>query len=127
MVVAGILSFFTGKLGDKISPHFALRLGVIVYAAGLALRVFTHSFWIVGATVFIAGLGASLVIISMRFWIVSLSTEEDRPTFVSISEMGNNIGVMVGTSISGILVWLFSYLVKTPMAYVLVLAAVCCF
>lgn len=46
MAVAGILSFFTGKLGDKISPHFALRLGVIVYAVGLALRVFTFSFWI---------------------------------------------------------------------------------
>ncbi|MGO4049358.1 MFS transporter [Staphylococcus pseudintermedius] len=126
MAVAGILSFFTGKLGDKISPHFALRLGVIVYAVGLALRVFTFSFWIAGISGFIAGLGASLVIISMRFWIVSLGTEEDRPALVSISEMGNHTGIMIGTSLSGILVWLFSYLVESPMAYVLILAALCC-
>ncbi|HDU0738562.1 TPA: MFS transporter, partial [Staphylococcus pseudintermedius] len=126
MAVAGILSFFTGKLGDKISPHFALRLGVIVYAVGLALRVFTFSFWIAGISGFIAGLGASLVIISMRFWIVSLGTEEDRPALVSISEMGNHTGIMIGTSLSGVLVWLFSYLVESPMAYVLILAALCC-
>ncbi|HGH0815955.1 TPA: MFS transporter [Staphylococcus pseudintermedius] len=126
MAVAGILSFFTGKLGDKISPHFALRLGVIVYAVGLALRMFTFSFWIAGISGFIAGLGASLVIISMRFWIVSLGTEEDRPALVSIIEMGNHTGIMIGTSLSGILVWLFSYLVESPMAYVLILAALCC-
>lgn len=37
MAVAVILSFFTGKLGDKISPHFALRLGVVIYAVGFRI------------------------------------------------------------------------------------------
>lgn len=66
MAIAVSLSFFTGKIGDKISPSFALKLGAIVYAIGLVLRVFIQSFLLAGFSGFVAGLGASLVIISLR-------------------------------------------------------------
>ncbi|PCF82949.1 MFS transporter [Staphylococcus delphini] len=126
MAIAGSLSFFTGKIGDKISPSFALKLGAIVYAIGLVLRVFTQSFLLSGFSGFVAGLGASLVIISLRFWILTIGTKEDRPAIVSINETGTSIGVAVGTVAAGLLVTLFAHIVEHPMIYVLILAAVCC-
>ncbi|MEI3611239.1 MFS transporter [Pseudogracilibacillus sp. SO30301A] len=126
MAIAGALSFITGKIGDIISPSFALRLGVFVYAIGLFLRIFTNSLIIAGISGFIAGLGASLVIVSMRYWILSIGDEENRAAIVSLKETGSNTGTAVGASIAGILTLLLSYIFKNPIVTVLIISSVLC-
>ncbi|MDO5375558.1 MAG: MFS transporter [Staphylococcus rostri] len=126
MAVAGSLSIISGKLSDIISPSFALKLGVAVYAVGLFLRIFTHSMMISGVSGFVAGLGASLVIVSMRYWILSIGTEEERPAIVSIKETGTNIGITVGTSLAGGLVAILSLVMIEPILGVLIFSAFCC-
>ncbi|UXR76011.1 MULTISPECIES: MFS transporter [unclassified Staphylococcus] len=126
MAVAGSLSFFTGKIGDIVSPNFALKIGVIFYSVGLFLRIFTQSMLIAGLSGFIAGLGASLVIISMKFWILSIGTEEDRPAVASIKEISSSIGSTIGTTVSGILVALLAYFFSSPLLCLLILSSVFC-
>lgn len=127
MAIAGALSFFSGRLSDYFSPRFALRTGVIVYSIGLILRIFTHSIIIAGLSGFIAGLGASLVIISMRHWILSIGSIEERPSIVAIKEFGTNTGIAVGTSVSGILVAALAYILNKPLLTVLIISSVICF
>ncbi len=126
MAIAGALSFITGKIGDIVSPSFALRLGVFVYAIGLFLRIFTNSLIIAGVSGFIAGLGASLVIVSMRYWILSIGDEENRAAIVSLKETGSNTGTAVGASLAGILTLLLSYIFKNPIVTVLIISSVLC-
>nr|WP_259199359.1 MFS transporter [Staphylococcus americanisciuri] len=127
MAIAGTFSFFTGKIGDIVSPGFALKLGVMVYSVGMFLRIFTQSMLIAGTSGFIAGLGASLVIISMRYWILSIGTEEDRPAIVAVKEMGSNVGRTIGTAVSGLLIVVFAYFFNSPLLSVLVFSAALCF
>ncbi len=123
MAIAGVLSFITGKIGDLVSPGFALRLGVLIYAIGLFLRIFTHSLIIAGVSGFIAGLGASLVIVSMRHWILSIGGEENRASIVALKETGSNIGTAAGASLAGLLVLALSYFLKNALVAVLILSS----
>jgi MFS family permease len=115
MAVAGTFSFFTGFLSDRIGPTRSIWLGIVVYAAGLFLRIYTHSVWIVAASGFIAGLGASLVIICMRHWVVSVSKADgEKASLVSIQQTGTHFGAALGmVSVGFIPAWLgapsFSY------------------
>jgi MFS family permease len=92
MAVAGTFSFFTGFLSDRIGPTRSIRLGIVVYAAGLFLRIYTHSVWIVAASGFIAGLGASLVIICMRHWVVSVFRVHCRLVGCSLLFLSGGVG-----------------------------------
>lgn len=127
MAVAGVLSFLTGRLGDILSPSFALRTGVILYSIGLFFRIITNSIIIAGLSGFIAGIGASLVIVSMRHWILSIGEEEDRPAVVSLKETSINAGTSIGTAIAGISVIGVSFVFSKPLAVVLILSAILCF
>lgn len=125
MAIAGSLSFFTGFLGDRLGPRNALRIGVLVYGVGLSLRVYTQSIWFVIISGFIAGLGASLVIVCIRYWVLDLAEKANRAAAVSIQTMGVNAGTAMGTLGSGVLALLlgaptFSY------PAVLILSAVLC-
>ncbi|MGN7313404.1 MFS transporter [Alkalicoccobacillus gibsonii] len=126
MAIAGSLAFITGRIGDILSPSFALRLGVLVYSIGLILRVFTQSLFIAGLSGFIAGLGASLVVVSMRYWILSIGDSDDRSAIVSLKETSVNSGTAIGASIAGLLVAFFAYLLDQPLVAVLVIAAILC-
>ncbi|GIN59541.1 hypothetical protein J8TS2_38600 [Lederbergia ruris] len=127
MAVAGVLSFLTGRLGDIFSPSFALRTGVIFYSIGLFLRIITNSIVIAGLSGFIAGIGASLVIVSMRHWILSIGEQEDRPAIVSLKETSRNVGTSIGTAIAGISVIGVSLVFSKPLPVVLILSAILCF
>ncbi|SHF14874.1 Cyanate permease [Seinonella peptonophila] len=125
MAIAGSLSFFTGFLGDRLGSTLSLRIGVLVYGLGLLMRIYTHSMLIVVSSGFIAGLGASLVIVSLRYWILDLVQEDDRATVVSIHTTGINTGTAIGTLGAGFLAMIlgapsFSY------PTVLVLSAILC-
>jgi MFS family permease len=125
MAIAGSLSFFTGFLGDHLGPRNALRIGVLVYGVGLSLRVYTQSIWIVIISGFIAGLGASLVIVCIRYWVLDLAEKANRAAAVSVQTMGVNVGTAIGTFGSGVLALLLG---APTISYptVLILSAVFC-
>lgn len=126
MAAAGALSFFIGKISDKLQPNTAIRIAVLLYAIGLALRIFTNSFLIAGCSGLIAGIGASLVVISIKNWILNIGNENDRAAIVSIKETGINIGTTLGAALSGILVTIISFYTNQPIFVILLFSSFLC-
>lgn len=126
MSITGALSFFTGKISDKLPPDRAMRIAVLLYAIGLMLRIFTNSYIIAGISGFVAGIGASLIVVSMRHWILNIGEEENRASIVALKETGVNIGTTLGAALAGVLVTLIGFYTNQPIFIILLLSAVLC-
>lgn len=96
MAVAGGFSFLWGSIADRLGGLIAARIGIVLYAVGLAGRLWTD---IVPVVVFsaIAGIGASTVLVAIRPWVRSLASDADIPRIVAARNVGNHIGVFAGT------------------------------
>jgi MFS family permease len=93
--------FFSGMLSDKVGPLNTIRLGTLLYGVGLLLRVIPNSAIVSIISGFVAGLGASSVMVCSRTWILSWCNDNERPAAISLSSMGVNIGTAAGTSLAG--------------------------
>lgn len=96
MAVVGGLSFAWGAIADRWGGVPAMRVGAALYAIGISGRLLTG---IVPAVIFsaIAGAGASLALVAIRPWVCASATEEEIPRIVGARNLGNQIGVLVGT------------------------------
>lgn len=96
MAVVGGLSFVWGALADRIGGLPAMRIGVFLYAIGIAGRVLTD---VVPAVLFsaLAGAGASMALVGIRPWIRSRAEDTDVPRIVGGRNLGNQVGVFAGT------------------------------
>lgn len=96
MALVGGLSFAWGALADRIGGRKAVLVGTFVYAVGIAGRLWTD----LGATIAfsaLAGAGASLTLTGIRPWVRSQVRDAQISFVVAGRNLGNQIGVFIGT------------------------------
>lgn len=104
MALAGLASVLLGRVGDRFGDRALARGGIVLYAAGLALRVFPYDVRIAAASGLLAGLGASAVLISLRYWLLAVGSDQERAGVQAARELGTQAGVAVGSAGAGLLV-----------------------
>ncbi len=102
MALAGASTFFVGGFQDRWGPRGFIIAGSLLYALGLALRIYYTSTALAVLSGLLAGLGASVVLIGMRVWTFGVTTEESRPKVVGIRRVGQQIGTSAGTGAAGL-------------------------
>jgi predicted MFS family arabinose efflux permease len=101
MAMAGYLSFFSGILINRFGATSLLSMGSLVYSGGLACRVWHSSAEIAMASGLLCGLGASLVIVGVKPWIMSWSPKEKLTDVVGIQTQFIAVGSAVGLTLAG--------------------------
>lgn len=96
MALVGGLSFAWGLLVDRIGGLNAVRLGALLYALGIAGRVFTDLAPTIASSA-VAGAGASLALVGLRPWIRTAVSDDLIPRVVATRTLGSQIGVFIGT------------------------------
>lgn len=96
MAITGGFSFVWGAIADRLGGLNAVRIGALVYAVGIAGRFLTDVAPTVAFSV-IAGAGASLALVGIRPWVRSRATDEEIPSIVGGRNLGNQVGMFVGT------------------------------
>lgn len=96
MAIAGGFSFAFGAVADRIGGLAAVRIGAVLYAVGIAGRIWTDIIPAVSFSV-VAGIGASLALVGIRPWVRSQVSGDDVSTVVGGRNFGNQFGVFVGT------------------------------
>jgi hypothetical protein len=76
MALAGASSFLVGLLQDRWGSRGVLTVGTLLYAVGLALRVYYGSMLIAVLSGIVPGLGASTVLVGLRTWTFAISTDD---------------------------------------------------
>ncbi|MGZ9872015.1 MFS transporter [Priestia endophytica] len=102
MALAGALSLFYGKLIDKYDWKKTIIIGTLIYGFAIFGRLLTDVYSSIFFG-FMAGLGASVVLLSIRSWMVE-SSDENLKKLVFI----RNINIQFSTFIGIFLVLLFS-------------------
>jgi MFS family permease len=123
MAVAGSLSFFVGYLADRYGITRALRIGLVLYAVGMALRCYTHSLTLAIVSGVIAGLGASTVLVCIRPLIFSWVTEKEIPLALALKNSTISIGSSAGTLLAG---WIPTILTPSSISYPAILLGSAC-
>ncbi|MEZ4705187.1 MAG: MFS transporter [Bdellovibrionota bacterium] len=122
MAVAGALSPFFGKLLLRYSTH---RMGIIAtlcYVFGLATRMYAHSKMIAIFSGFIAGVGASSLLLLSRYWIYAFE-EHERKEKLSQIEVFSNVAQGLGVIASVYVVFIFEKYSNTPYVWGLMFSA----
>ncbi|WP_042407627.1 MFS transporter [Streptacidiphilus carbonis] len=101
MAVTGAGSFAVGRMLDRWGPRTALAAGTLLYAVGLALRVFSGSLALVLLSGAVAGLGASTVLVGLRTWTFGITDEHTRPRVVSARVVAQQVGAACGAALAG--------------------------
>lgn len=103
MAIAGTASVFIGRIADRTGPRPVFAWGTVLYAAGMALRVFHASPPVAILSGLVAGLGASAVFIALRTWTLLNVPEAERAGIVSRREFMNQAGMALGMGSAGAL------------------------
>jgi hypothetical protein len=96
MAIAGGFSFAFGAFADRVGGLAAVRIGAVLYAVGIAGRIWTDLVPAVAFSV-VAGVGASLALVGIRPWVRSKVSGAEISTVVGGRNFGNQFGVFVGT------------------------------
>lgn len=103
MAFAGMFSFIYGAFVEKMGPRLSIKLGCLLYGIGMFLRIYTNSYLIITISALLSGIGASMVILCLRYWIVSLNQESSRITIISIKNIVTSLGLASGAFLGGLL------------------------
>lgn len=103
MAFSGMFSVIYGAFIEKIGPNSSIKLGCFLYGVGMFLRIYTNSYLIITISALISGIGASMVILCLRYWIVSLNQESSRITIISIKNIVTSLGLASGAFLGGFL------------------------
>ena len=102
MALTGYFSFFLGHITDLWGFRRSLMTGCVLYAAGLALRVFPDSFAVAVGSGVLAGAGASMALSALRLQMLELSSGETRVHLVGIKSATNALGTALGCGLAGV-------------------------
>lgn len=78
MTFAGVFTLSYIFIIKKIGLHKTLLIGIILYSFGLFLRAFPINIKISLISGFISGIGASINLLSIKFWILNYGDEEKK-------------------------------------------------
>lgn len=126
MAFAGIFSFYIGKKTGHFKPQKVIQCGLILYSIGLFLRIFPNNSVVAIISGFISGIGASVVMLLIRVWIVGIGNDEERSAIVSLKEFADGVGSSVGMLFAGFLVWILSLFFQNATPITLFFAGVLC-
>ncbi|MCB0326947.1 MAG: MFS transporter [Bdellovibrionales bacterium] len=113
MAVAGALSPFFGKLLLRYSTHRMGTIATFCYVIGLSTRVYAHSKWIAIFSGFVAGVGASSLLLLSRYWVYAFE-EDERKEKLSQIEVFSNLAQGLGVIASVYMVFIFEKYSHTP-------------
>jgi len=93
----------SGALADKTGAKGPIVVGLLIRAVGFAALAWSTTFPILLAAFIIAALGGALFDSPKNAAIASLTTEEERPRFYSLSGVFIGLGMAVGTQAGAML------------------------
>ncbi|MDS5513320.1 MFS transporter [Streptococcus pneumoniae] len=126
MAFAGIFSFYIGKKIGRFTPQRVIQCGLILYSIGLFFRMFPNNSGISIISGFVSGIGASVVLLLIRVWIVGIGSEEERSSIVSLKEFADGVGSSLGMLLAGFLVWILTFLFQNATQLTLLFSSVLC-
>lgn len=75
---------------------------------------------------FVSGIGASVVLLLIRVWIVGIGSEEERSSIVSLKEFADGVGSSLGMLLAGFFVWILTFLFQNATQLTLLFSSVLC-
>lgn len=123
MAFVGMFSFFYGSFTQKLGPYKSIVIGCILYSLGIFLRIIPNSYLIASISSILAGIGASTVLICLRYWIASIKNDSNKVSVISAKNIALNIGCSVGAIIAGFLL-IFSHRMGLIVASILPLVGI---
>lgn len=118
MAIVGMFSFLWGHVTDRWGAERCMLIGCSLYAIGMFLRIYPHSVIIAILSGVIAGAGASLTIICLRYWVFAWEAEQERNHVIAANGAITSIGRAVGTASAG---WIALSLGVLSLGYPIVL------
>ncbi len=110
-----------GRLSDHLGRILLFRIGLIVFSLGSIVALFSQDFQILVASLFILGVGASIMSANSTA-IVSTIFKDGRGFALGINAMSVYLGLTIAPFISGIVVefssWRLLFLIAVPIALV---------
>ncbi len=103
MALAGYFSFLTGSYTDRFGSTKSLAFGSMLYSIGLFARAFPESKSIAIASGLTAGIGASMVLNSLRLWMLEKSTTDNKARWVGLKSSTAALGTAIGCALAGFL------------------------
>ena len=127
LVFAGLLLPF-GALGDRFGRKGMLQLGLVIFATGALVAVFSTEPWHLIATRSVMGVGAAMIMPATLSIITNVFPPQERSKAIAIWAGFAGAGAAVGPLISGFLLehfWFGSvFLINVPIVAVALVAGV---
>jgi Arabinose efflux permease len=120
MAISGALSFLiTNQLPTNQSKYY-IKTFIPIYSIGLLLRVFYNNSFIAALSGILCGIGASVILLLVRQWLLYLSAmDEKNKSFLQSSRFTiMQTASIISTILAGILITILG---KNNLAYILVL------
>ncbi|QMU08468.1 MFS transporter [Levilactobacillus suantsaii] len=110
MAITGSLSFLLSNKMIGIELRRVARILGILYATGMALRVFYQNSFIAIISGGVAGIGASILLLVIRKWIYAEADENpsDKQVLISSRYTLMQITSLIATLIAGLILFIFS-------------------
>lgn len=100
MMVLG--SYVAGVLFDKWSPYKTAVLSILTSTIGIAILVFFHGWPVFGIMLMFVGFGDGAGLTLLNSYSTTIKSRSTRSVF-NIIYIGNNLGVVIGTLLTGFL------------------------
>lgn len=126
MAFSGMFAAYIGYKVSKYNTKSVIRVGVILYSIGLFLRIFYQSSLVAAVSGFTSGIGAAVVILLLRVWVVDIGTDEERPTMLSLKLFSTDLGRALGGLFSGSLIYFLTLYFSNALEIILVIASILC-
>lgn len=123
MAIAGYFSFYWGELVDRLGFRALIFVGSFLYGIGLLLRADAHSLVSAILSGACAGLGASMVLVSAKIWLLSWIETAHPAKGVSTSNALKAMGTGLGTLLAGAMPMVLLGWSADPMRLTLCIAA----
>ena len=108
LIIVG-LTAAAGYLGDKFSSKLVFQIGMIIFAAGSILCVFSVSLEMLVIARAVQGIGATGTLANGNALITRFTTEEKRGLAIGLSALIAALGVVIGPILGGILTQYFGW------------------
>lgn len=125
MAIFGSLSFIISTFISGWSIKKILKTFVPIYALGMSLRIFSGSAIVAIISGGVAGIGASICALAIRYWIfylVDKKEENNKSKIISTRYIIMQVSLMLATFVAGQLLYIVK--IENSYIYLLILSAI---